>query len=256
MSDAWEDLSTHKHWFGVYTFDLNMCCVFRMYKYTGIYIWYPSTLQWLPLDSMGAWRNDQPMSRSRRRPLKRNCRLGTWEPNLAFGEAPDPHVLDIRPNNVLTSESGRKPPLMCGFSKSVIYLYKSGVLKYVFWGRDKGSQGVLTSAYLYAKMHVFINRGYAHQSRNLWIWDVRMASKCSDFKSLKTLTTDINHGKCRCLNFAKRLFNKISLLFVDLQSFGNFDWFPSLGPQPLNSVDSKRFSNQLKFIQFLLSRSG
>ena len=121
-----------------------------------------------------------------------------------------------------------------------------------FWGKDKGPQGVLTSAYLYAKMHVFINRGYAHQSRNLWIWDVRMASKCTDFKSLKTLTTDINHGNCLWLNFTKRLFNKISLLFVDRQSFGNFDWFPSLGPQPLNSMDSKHFSNQLKFIQFLV----
>ena len=52
---------------------------------------------------------------------------------------------------------------------------------------------------------------------------------------------DLNH-------FAKRLFNKISLFFFDLQSFGNFDWCPSLGPQPLNSMDSKHFSNQLKFI--------
>lgn len=52
---------------------------------------------------------------------------------------------------------------------------------------------------------MFINRGYAHQSRNLWIWDVRMAFKCADFKSLKTLTTDINHGKCLWLDFAKRL---------------------------------------------------
>lgn len=37
----------------------------------------------------------------------------------------------------------------------------------------------------------------------------------------------------------------IILLFVDLQSFGNFDWFPSLGPQPLNS--SKFYGLQTLF---------
>ena len=37
----------------------------------------------------------------------------------------------------------------------------------------------------------------------------------------------------------------VILLFVDLQSFGNFDWFPSLGPQPLNS--SKFYGLQTLF---------
>ena len=68
--------------------------------------------------------------------LKRNCRLGTWEPNLVFGEAPDPHVLDIRPNNVLTSESHffrklEEATTDVWFFK-ISDLLKSGVLDCVF----------------------------------------------------------------------------------------------------------------------------
>lgn len=110
MSDAWRIWFTHKQWFGVYTFDLNTCRVLRMYKYMCTYI-YIYMIYDIPLHSSGfpwiQWGPGETTNHeSVKTPtLKRNCRLGTWEPNLAFGEAPDPHVLDIRPSNVLTSES-------------------------------------------------------------------------------------------------------------------------------------------------------
>ena len=183
-----------------------MCRVLRMYKYTGVYIYIWLYMYDIPLHSSGfpwiQWGPGEttnhesvktPTLKTKLPPRHMGTKSCVWWSTRSTCPRYSPKQ---RPNlrKSLFSESWRKPPLMCSFAKSVIYLYKSGVLKYVFWGKDKGPQSVLSSAYLYAKMHVFINRGYAHQSRNLWIWDVRMASKCTDFKSLKTLTTDINHG--------------------------------------------------------------
>ncbi len=153
-----------------------------------------------------------------------------------FGEAPGPHVLDIRPNNALTSVTGG----IGGSHDWGVVFIRSTYIRVVFFGwKEKGPQAVLSCTCSYGGcdyatlilmslartiLRMFSQTQDAYQSRNLdqeilrstndvcrldlhtvpvywidlWIWDVSQIHKMAKvyLSRVCSLTTGINHARC------------------------------------------------------------